>query len=112
VIGSGNISLLLLFHYIFQGEYSSDEESKRIRISGRHFMLSIISLTSLLALESLIFCMVENWTYLDAICEYTSSSNYACQTDKCTCDRLLGGHYVNQSGAFSFSFSNLLMPGY
>ncbi|KIM79102.1 hypothetical protein PILCRDRAFT_567574 [Piloderma croceum F 1598] len=67
VIGSGIISLLLLFHYIFQGKYSSDEESKRIRISGRHFMLSIISLTSLLALQSLIFCMVENWTYLDAI---------------------------------------------
>jgi potassium channel subfamily K len=72
VIGSGIITILLLFHYIFQGQYRSDEESKKIRISGRHFMLSIISLTSLLALESLIFCMVEDWAYLDAICNYIS----------------------------------------
>lgn len=67
-IGSGIISFLLLFHYIFRGDYS-DEEGKKIRIAGRHFMLSIIFLTSLLALEGLIFCMVENWTYLDALCE-------------------------------------------
>jgi potassium channel subfamily K len=68
------ITLLLLFHYIFQGKYGSDEESKRIRISGRHFMLSIISLISLLGLESLIFCMVEDWAYLDAICDYLFST--------------------------------------
>jgi potassium channel subfamily K len=68
VVGSGVITFLLLFHYIFQGRYSSDDESKRIRIAGRHFMLSIISLTTLLGIQSLIFCMIEEWTYLDAIC--------------------------------------------
>ena len=67
VIGSGIISLLLLFHYIFDGNYTSDEESKKIRISGRHFMLSIISLISLLAIEALIFSRIEDWQYLDGI---------------------------------------------
>lgn len=72
VIGSGIISCLLLFHYVFMREYTyGGEESKKIRVSGRHFMLSIISLTSLLGLESLIFSMVESWTYLDGICEET-----------------------------------------
>ena len=36
-------------------------------------MLSIIFLTSLLALEGLIFCLVEKWTYLDALCELLSN---------------------------------------
>ncbi|KAF7971393.1 hypothetical protein HWV62_21228 [Athelia sp. TMB] len=67
VIGSGIISLLLLFHYIFDGNFTSDEESKKIRISGRHFMLSIISLISLLAIEALIFSKIEDWQYLDGI---------------------------------------------
>ncbi|KZP04697.1 hypothetical protein FIBSPDRAFT_386019 [Athelia psychrophila] len=68
VCGAGIISLLLLFHYIFQGaNRGTDDEAKKIRVSGRHFMLSIISLTTLLALEALIFSKIEGWAYLDGI---------------------------------------------
>ena len=69
-------------------------------------MLSIISLTSLLALESLIFCMVENWTYLDAICNYVCLRIYGCWTEQCLRRRLLGGHNANKSVIPPFFFWN------
>lgn len=69
VCGAGIISLLLLFHYLFQGtsRSSDSEESKKIRVSGRHFMLSIISLITMLGVEALIFSKIEGWAYLDGI---------------------------------------------
>ncbi|KAL7423995.1 Potassium channel [Cryptotrichosporon argae] len=66
LIVSGMITFVLIFHYIFAfGRPAIDR--KDVRQEGRKFMLSVTAFMVLLAIQSLVFCKIESWAYLDAI---------------------------------------------
>lgn len=69
VIDAGIICITLLAHYFlaFGGE---DESAREVRTEGRRFMLSVTVFISILALQSLAFCKIEEWAYADAICKF------------------------------------------
>ncbi|KAK4687044.1 hypothetical protein P7C73_g3079, partial [Tremellales sp. Uapishka_1] len=72
VIGSGIITLTLLWHYFFAFEPElkagdDDDGASQIRRQGSKFMLSVTFLMAILAIQSLVFCKIEAWAYSDAI---------------------------------------------
>jgi potassium channel subfamily K len=68
VIDAGIITVALLFHYFFAfGKKMEDTEE--VRLEGRKFMLSVTFFMGILAIQSLVFCKLEDWLYSDAICK-------------------------------------------
>lgn len=64
----GLISIALVVHYFLDFDRpGTARDAAEIRVVGRTFMLSVMSLVSLFALNALIFSRVEHWTYLDGI---------------------------------------------
>ena len=66
VIDAGVISIALLFHY-FLAFGNPGEDTSEVRMEGRRFMLSVTLFTAILALQALVFCEIEGWSYTDAI---------------------------------------------
>jgi potassium channel subfamily K len=64
---AGIISLALLVHFCFAFNRPQDDEPPSVRSSGRKFMLSVTIFLSIIALQSLIFSRLENWSYSDGI---------------------------------------------
>lgn len=61
---SGIVAVLLLWHFVIQRKKDL-EDSIKIRVDGRHFILSVSSFVAVIALQALLFSRIEKWSYFD-----------------------------------------------
>ncbi|KAK8869612.1 hypothetical protein IAR55_000179 [Kwoniella newhampshirensis] len=66
VIDAGIISITLTLHY-FEAFGSDKHDTSDVRAEGKKFILSVQLFMAILAIQSLVFCKIENWTYADGI---------------------------------------------
>jgi hypothetical protein len=72
---SGIVAVLLLWHFVVQRKKDL-EDSIKIRVDGRHFILSVSSFVAVIALQALVFSRIEKWSYFDG--ERASSLSSKC----------------------------------
>ncbi|KAL7409388.1 hypothetical protein BDY24DRAFT_219418 [Mrakia frigida] len=63
---SGACALLLLYHYVVQRK-ETWKDSLKIRIDGRHFMLSVMSFVVVIGIMALVFSKIEGWYFFDGV---------------------------------------------
>jgi potassium channel subfamily K len=63
---SGLVALLLSFHWLVQRN-KEWKDSIKVRIDGRHFMLSVTTFVLVIALMALVFSKIEGWSYVTGI---------------------------------------------
>ena len=63
---SGLVALLLSLHWVVQRN-KDWRDSIKVRIDGRHFMLSVTAFVLVIALMALVFSKIEGWTYVTGI---------------------------------------------
>lgn len=63
---SGLVALLLSFHWVVQRD-KEWKDSIKVRIDGRHFMLSVTAFVLVIALMALVFSRIEGWTYVTGL---------------------------------------------
>lgn len=68
VIIAGLINIALILHFFLQFDKpGTARDAAEIRVAGKNFMLSVMSLIALFALNALVFSRIEHWTYVDGI---------------------------------------------
>lgn len=78
---SGVVAMLLLLHFVVQRKQQW-KDSIKIRVDGRHFMLSVLSFVSVIGIQALVYSKIEGWFYFDG------SESYSTQRDRgsrCAC---------------------------
>jgi potassium channel subfamily K len=66
IIDSGIIVAVLSIHYMYFFRQKAEADID-VRLQGKQFLLSVTIFITILAIQALVFCKIEGWTYLDAI---------------------------------------------
>ncbi|KII87652.1 hypothetical protein PLICRDRAFT_643132 [Plicaturopsis crispa FD-325 SS-3] len=66
VCTAGIICILLIFHAVLNLD-EKKRDNREVRAQGQHFMLSVMWLFSIVALEALVMSHIEHWAYFDGI---------------------------------------------